>query len=137
MVRRRRHLSVAWPTLGVQAFFQRVSVVHPVAVNRTEVQIMSFRLVGAPDLLFQNSIRYLTTVNSPGSIILPDDVEVFEQAQRNLAQGGGKWSLFLNGEGEEEAHREGDRWDGLRGNGMSELTQRNQIRAWRKWMQPA
>ena len=137
VVRRRRHLSVVWPTMGVQAFFQRVSVMHPVTVNRTEVHIMSFRLVGAPDLLFQNSIRYLTTVNSPGSIILPDDVEVFEQAQRNLAQGGAEWSLFPNGEGEEEPHEEAGRWPGLRGNGMSELTQRNQIRAWRKWMEPA
>ena len=137
VVRRRRHLSVVWPTMGVQAFFQRVSVMHPVAVDRTEVHIMSFRLVGAPDLLFQNSIRYLTTVNSPGSIILPDDVEVFEQAQRNLAQDSAEWSLFPNGEGEEEPHEEAGRWQGLRGNGMSELTQRNQLRAWRKWMQPA
>ena len=136
VVRRRRQISVVWPTMGVQAFFARVSVVHPVAVDRTEMHIMTFRLKGAPDLLFQNSVRYLTTVNSPGSVILPDDVEVFEQAQRNLSQGGAEWSLFPNGQGEEEPHDEAG-WPGLRGNGMSELTQRNQLRAWRKWMQPA
>jgi phenylpropionate dioxygenase-like ring-hydroxylating dioxygenase large terminal subunit len=134
VVRRRRHLSVVWPTMGVQAFFQRVSVVHPVAVDRTEVHIMTFRMVGAPDLLFQNAIRYLTTVNSPGSIILPDDVEVFEQAQRNLSQGGSEWSVFPNGVGEEQPHEEAGRWMGERGNGLSELTQRNQLKAWRKWM---
>ncbi len=137
VVRRRRHLSVVWPTMGVQAFFQRVSVMHPVSVDRTEVHIMSFRMKGAPDLLFRNSIRYLTTVNSPGSIILPDDIEVFEQAQRNLMQGGSEWSVFPNGLGAEEEHDEGGRWKGLRGNGLSELTQRNQLRAWRKWMQLA
>jgi phenylpropionate dioxygenase-like ring-hydroxylating dioxygenase large terminal subunit len=134
VVRRRRHLSVVWPTMGVQAFFQRVSVVHPVAVDRTEVHIMTFRMVGAPDLLFQNAVRYLTTVNSPGSIILPDDIEVFEQAQRNLSQGGSEWSVFPNGVGEEQEHDEGGRWMGQRGNGLSELTQRNQLKAWRKWM---
>jgi phenylpropionate dioxygenase-like ring-hydroxylating dioxygenase large terminal subunit len=134
VVRRRRHLSVVWPTMGVQAFFQRVSVVHPVAVDRTEVHIMTFRMVGAPDLLFQNAIRYLTTVNSPGSIILPDDIEVFEQAQRNLSQGGSEWSVFPNGVGEEQEHEESGRWTGQRGNGLSELTQRNQLKAWRKWM---
>ncbi len=138
VVRRRRHLSVIWPTMGVQAFFQRVSVMHPVAVDRTEVHIMTFRLVGAPDLMLRNAVRYLTTVNSPGSIILADDIEVFEQAQRNLMQGGGEWSLFPNGLGEEQPHQEaaadGRTWDGLRGNGLSELTQRNQLRAWRKWM---
>jgi phenylpropionate dioxygenase-like ring-hydroxylating dioxygenase large terminal subunit len=137
VVRRRRHLSVIWPTMGVQAFFQRVSVMHPVAVDRTEVHIMTFRMKGAPELLFRNAVRYLTTVNSPGSIILPDDIEVFEQAQRNLMQGGGEWSLFPNGLGEETAHDEAGTWQGLRGNGLSELTQRNQLRAWRKWIAAA
>ena len=139
VVRKRRHLSVVWPTMGVQAFFQRVSVMHPVSVDRTEVHIMTFRMKGAPDVLFQNAVRYLTTVNSPGSIILADDIEVFEQAQRGLSQGSSEWSLFPNGLGEETPHTETSRtgehaWDGLRGNGLSELTQRNQLRAWRKWM---
>jgi len=136
VVRRRRHLSVVWPSMGVQAFFQRVSVMHPVSVDRTEVHIRTVRLKGAPDLIFQNAVRYLATVNSPGSIILPDDIEVFEQAQRNLMQGGGEWSLFPNGLGAEDVHEEGGKWPGWRGNGLSELTQRNQLRAWRKWMAP-
>jgi phenylpropionate dioxygenase-like ring-hydroxylating dioxygenase large terminal subunit len=138
VVRTRRHLSVVWPTMGIQAFFCRVSVMHPISVDRTEVHIMTFRMTGAPDVLFRNSVRYLTTVNSPGSIILPDDIEVFEQAQRNLsAPGAGDWVVFPNGVGAETAHTEAGQYPGLRGNGMSELTQRNQLRAWQHFMRDA
>jgi phenylpropionate dioxygenase-like ring-hydroxylating dioxygenase large terminal subunit len=135
VVRKRRHLSVVWPTMGVQAFYMRVSTMHPISVDRTEVHIVTFRMKGAPEMLFKNSVRYLTTVNSPGSIILPDDIEVFEQAQRNLsAPAAGDWVVFPNGVGAEQPHREADRFDGLRGNGLSELTQRNQLKAWRHFM---
>jgi phenylpropionate dioxygenase-like ring-hydroxylating dioxygenase large terminal subunit len=142
VVRKRRHLSVVWPTMGIQAAFARVSVVHPISVDRTEMHIHTFRLTGAPDILFRNSIRYLTTVNSPGSIILPDDVEVFEQAQRNLsaprggATGADEWVVFPNGLGAEKEHLEDGRFPGLVGNGLSELTQRNQLRALQHFMQP-
>jgi hypothetical protein len=46
--------------------FQQLRVVHPIAVDRTVVHAYSFRLKGAPDQMFRNTVSFANTVNGTG-----------------------------------------------------------------------
>ena len=125
-----RHQQIVYPTLTVQALFQTLKMIHPLAVDRTEIHAFSFRLKGAPDEYHQMAITYLNVTNSAASPILGDDIVVYEASQRALAAPGNDWVNFAAGRDQDTP--EGN--EGRRGRGLSELAMRNQFAAWRDYM---
>jgi len=121
--------AVLYPSLAVKGSPQSIRVIRPLAADRTLVEAWSFRVRGAPDVLFERTQTYNRLVFSPMSVVAHDDVHLFESIQRGLRADGNPWVSL---------HRDFDRTELERGtietNGTSELLMRNQYRAWAKSM---
>jgi len=117
--------SVCFPSLSVKGSPQAIRVIRPLAADRTLLEAWSFRVEGAPDLLFERSMTYNRLVFSPMSVVAHDDVHLFESIQHGLRAGTNEWVSL---------HRDFDRGElapGVREvNGTNELLMRNQFRAW-------
>ena len=75
----RRWNSNVYPNLSFMSQFQQLRIVHPVTVNRTEVHAYTFRLRGAPARMFENAISFANIVNGTGSLVLTDDLEIYNR----------------------------------------------------------
>ncbi|HYM30513.1 MAG TPA: aromatic ring-hydroxylating dioxygenase subunit alpha [Candidatus Cybelea sp.] len=124
-----RHNTIFYPSCSVQASFQQMRVIRPLAIDRTLVEVWNFRLKGAPEAMYQKTLLYSNVVNSPSSIVMPDDLEAYNRVQVGLGTAGSDWvSLHRDtgrdrpGSGETSAI------------GTSELPMRNQFRAWLRYM---
>ncbi len=124
-----RHNSIIYPSCSPHTSFQQLRVIRPIAVDRTLVEIYTFRLKGAPDELFQRAITYANVVNSPSSNVMPDDIEVYARCQQGLSGDGGDWVSLHR-----DAGRDRPIDGGFVANGLSELPMRNQFRAWAQYM---
>ncbi len=122
--------NLIYPNLSINTRFQQMRVIHPVAVDRTHIYSYSFRLKGAPEELFEMSVRFVSTANSPSSPVSSDDLAVFEATQAGLTDGKSEWLDFSRRLGEETAHGDGAVSD----RGTSELPMRTLLGAWRKFM---
>src|ERR1700749_5257404 len=87
----RRWNSNVYPNLSFMSQFQQLRVVHPVAVDRTVVHTYSFRLKGAPNQMFRNTISFANTVNGTGSLVLTDDLEIYNRIRMGLSSEGAEW----------------------------------------------
>ena len=125
-----RHNSIIYPSCAPHTSFQQLRVIRPVAVDRTMVEIYTFRLKGAPEEFYQRSITYANIVNSPSSNVMPDDIEVYARVQQGLANDGGDWVSLHREAGKETSDGNGRYSAG----GLSELPMRNQFRAWANYM---
>jgi phenylpropionate dioxygenase-like ring-hydroxylating dioxygenase large terminal subunit len=127
----RRWNSNVYPNLSFMSQFQQLRVVHPVAVNETVVHTYCFRLRGAPARMFENAISFANTVNGPGSLVLTDDLEIYNRIGLGLSSAGPEWLEIGRG-------YEGDMPDehgGRRGkNSTSEVYIRNMFDAWLGYM---
>jgi phenylpropionate dioxygenase-like ring-hydroxylating dioxygenase large terminal subunit len=123
-----RHIAVIWPTLAVHAFFRQVKVVEPIAPDLTRVSVWCLKLKGAPDEYHRATVNFLNSTNSAGSLILVDDLMLFERAQVSLSAGP-EWVVMANGLDKDRQTQAG--WTGP---GYSELPMRNQYVAWRELM---
>ena len=121
--------ALCFPSLALKGSPQAIRVIRPLAADRTVVEAWSFKVEGAPELLFQRSATYNRLAFSPMSVVAHDDVHLFESIQRGLRADGNPWVSL---------HRDFDRTELERGtietNGTSELLMRNQYRAWVKSM---
>lgn len=127
------HNTILYPSCSPHTGFQQLRVIRPVSLNRTLVEIYTFRLKGAPDAMFQRAITYANVINSPASVVMPDDVEVYARCQEGLADEGGDWVSQHRYLGEEKPHaNEGG--PGWVARGLSEFPIRNQFRVWRRYM---
>jgi phenylpropionate dioxygenase-like ring-hydroxylating dioxygenase large terminal subunit len=124
-----RHNSIIYPSCSPHTSFQQLRVIRPVAVDRTLVEIYTFKLKGAPEEVFQRAIVYANVVNSPSSNVMPDDIEVYARCQEGLETDGGEWVSLHR-----DAGRDRRIAGGLAANGLSELPMRNQFRAWADYM---
>lgn len=123
--------SIVYPNCSFMSQFRQLRVVHPIAVNRTVVHAYSFRLKGAPDRMFRDTIAFSNVVNGPASPVLTDDLEVYERAQRGLGERRSDWVYLGRGQGGEVPDLHGT----LRGRtGTSEIHIRNQFSAWLEYM---
>ena len=133
----RRWNSIIYPNLSFMSQFQQLRVVHPVAVDRTVVHTYSFRLAGAPERLFRNTVSFANTVNGTGSLVLTDDLEIYNRIGIGLTSEGTEWLQIGRGFLSDEPDTHG----GRRGkNSTSEVYIRNMIEAWLHYMtdgQPA
>jgi phenylpropionate dioxygenase-like ring-hydroxylating dioxygenase large terminal subunit len=122
--------SVLFPSLALKGSPQAMRVIRPLAADRTLVEAWSFRVEGAPDILFERSMTYNRLVFSPMSMVAHDDVHLFESIQRGLAAEGNEWVSLHRGFEPAELEGECMREAG----GTSELLMRNQFRAWARFM---
>jgi phenylpropionate dioxygenase-like ring-hydroxylating dioxygenase large terminal subunit len=127
----RRWNSNVYPNLSFMSQFQQLRVVHPLTVNQTAVHAYTFRLRGAPVRMFENAISFANVVNGTGSLVLTDDLEIYNRIDLGLLSAGSEWLEIGRG-------YEGDLPDehgGRRGkNSTSEVYIRNMFDAWLDYM---
>jgi phenylpropionate dioxygenase-like ring-hydroxylating dioxygenase large terminal subunit len=121
-----RFNTIVYPNLTFQSQFRQLRVIHPLAPGRSEVHVLSFRLKGAPERMFEDTIYFANAINSPASPILTDDLEVYRRAQTGLLNEGPEWLHIGRGAGHDQRDAVGERGD----HGTSEIHIRNQFRAW-------
>lgn len=124
-----RHNTIYFPNIMVKGPIQTLRVFKPIAADKTLVESYTFRLVGAPDMLFERTLMYNRLINAPTSIVGHDDLEMYERAQIGLHANGLEWvnvqRLYEPGEQEDVTAIAG---------GTSERQMRNQFSAWTKYM---
>jgi phenylpropionate dioxygenase-like ring-hydroxylating dioxygenase large terminal subunit len=129
----RRWNSNIYPNVSFMSQFQQLRIVHPIAVNRTLVCTYTFRLKGAPEKMFHNAISFANVVNGTGSLVLTDDLEVYNRIGIGVASGGAEWLEIGRGYASDQPDEHG----GRRGaNSTSEIYIRNMFDAWRGYMLP-
>jgi phenylpropionate dioxygenase-like ring-hydroxylating dioxygenase large terminal subunit len=124
-----RHNTVYYPSLTIKGAIQSIRVVRPIAVDKTLIESWTFRLKGAPDALLQRTVMYNRLINSPMSVVGHDDQHCYEIIQQGLAASGNHWVDMQRDYRPDEA----DTPD-LTTNGTSEISMRNQFRAWARYM---
>lgn len=123
--------SILYPNCSFMSQFRQLRIVHPLAVDRTVVYTYCFKLKGAPEQMFRDTIAFANVVNGTASWVLTDDLEVYERVQRGLTTKRPEWVYLGRGLGNDV-----DEPDGMRrgGTGTSEIFIRNQFAAWRRYM---
>ncbi len=124
-----RHNTIIYPNLFINTRLAQVRILNPVSVDCTEQHSYIFRLVGAPEEMFEAAVRMVNTNNSPASIVTSDDHEIFERIQQTLVSGENEWLDWSRGLETEVAYE-----GGRSGEGTNELPMRNQHRAWADYM---
>jgi phenylpropionate dioxygenase-like ring-hydroxylating dioxygenase large terminal subunit len=119
-----------YPNLVINPRFQSMRVVEPVAVDRTIAHSYCFRLDGAPEDIYHCAVRFLTTLNSPASLIATDDLAVYEAMQIALSGETPDWVDTARRLGRDSPLDTG----GHAGAGTSELPIRAQYQAWLEHM---
>jgi phenylpropionate dioxygenase-like ring-hydroxylating dioxygenase large terminal subunit len=127
----RRWNSNIYPNVSLMSQFQQLRVVHPIAVNRTVVHTYNFRLKGAPEQMFRNTISFANIVNGTGSLVLTDDLEIYNRIDMGLSSEGAEWLQIGRGYQSDLPDQHG----GRRGvNSTSEVYIRNMLDAWQGYM---
>jgi len=130
----RRWNSNVYPNLSFMSQFQQLRVIFPVSVNKTVVHAYCFKLKGAPERMFRNTISFANVVNGTGSLVLTDDLEIYNRIGLGLSSDGAEWLEIGRGYQTDEPEDHG----GRRGkNSTSEIYIRNMFDAWRSYMMPA
>ena len=125
-----RHNTVYYPSLTIKGAIQAIRVARPVAVDRTVLESWTFRPRGAPDIFLKRNVTYTRLINSPLSVVGHDDQACYRLIQEGLAAGGNPWvSLHRDHRGPEDGV--------MTENGTSEVSMRNQFRAWAALMTDA
>jgi phenylpropionate dioxygenase-like ring-hydroxylating dioxygenase large terminal subunit len=127
----RRWNSNIYPNLSFMSQFAQLRVVHPIAVDRTVVHAFTFRLKGAAPQMFRNTISFANTVNGTGSLVLTDDLEIYNRIGLGLSSEGAEWIEIGRGLETDLPDAHG----GRRGkNSTSEVYIRNMLDAWIGYM---
>ncbi|MDR8395200.1 aromatic ring-hydroxylating dioxygenase subunit alpha [Paraburkholderia sp. USG1] len=130
ILKNRRHSMTLFPSVDILIAQTSVRVIRAVAVDRTEIEIWPVRLVGAPDVISTDLVKYVNITHSASSFIQSDDLEAFERCQEGLKTEGAEWFLVAKGLGDEVDEGKGV----LFGPRSSEVGQRAQHVAWRDLM---
>lgn len=125
-----RHNTIIYGSGSPHTVFQQFRVIRPVAVDRTMIEIQTFRLKGAPEAVFRRSLMYANVINSPSSNVMADDVELYARCQKGNQTRGGEWVSLHRYAGTDREVEGGM----VSTNGTSELPMRNQFRAWKQYM---
>jgi phenylpropionate dioxygenase-like ring-hydroxylating dioxygenase large terminal subunit len=124
-----RHNTVYYPSLTIKGAIQSIRVARPLAADKTLIESWTFRLKGAPDALLQRTVAYNRLINSPMSVVGHDDLHCYRSIQEGLAAQANDWvDLQRNFAANETGE--------ITANGTSEISMRNQFRAWAEFMTP-
>ena len=124
-----RHNTVYYPSLTIKGAITAIRVARPIAADKTLIESWTFRLKGAPDKLLQRTVMYTRLINSPMSVVGHDDLHAYRSIQEGLRASGNEWvSLHRNFDPAELGQAD------VTTNGTSEISMRNQFRAWKKFM---
>jgi len=124
-----RHNTVYYPSLTIKGAIQSIRVARPLAADKTVLESYTFRLKGAPDALLERTVTYNRLINSPMSVVGHDDLHCYRAIQEGLAAEGNDWvNLQRDFKPSEVAAPE------VVANGTSDISMRNQFRAWREFM---
>lgn len=125
-----RQNALIYPSLTVQTSYMQLRAVVPLAVDLTRVDVWLFRLKGAPDWMNERIVAYANVIHSPASSVRADDLENYERVHAGLASGDAAWV---------SQHRRLAAEPGTTGasSAMSERFIRNQLAAWRAYMEDA
>jgi phenylpropionate dioxygenase-like ring-hydroxylating dioxygenase large terminal subunit len=127
----RRWNSNIYPNISIMSQFQQLRVIHPIAVDRTLVCTYNFKLRGAPEKMFENTIAFANIVNGTGSLVLTDDLEIYNRVGLGISSEGAEWLEIGRGYDSDVP----DEYGGRRGkNSTSEVYIRNMFEAWRGYM---
>lgn len=125
-----RHNTIFYPSATIKGAIQTLRVVRPVAVDRTIIESWTFRLKGAPDELLRRSILYCNLINSSANLVGPDDQESYRRQQLGLMSESNDWVTMHRDFGKDEEIAPGHYY----ARGSSDISFRNQYRAWREYM---
>jgi phenylpropionate dioxygenase-like ring-hydroxylating dioxygenase large terminal subunit len=125
-----RHNTIFYPSFTAKDAIQAVRVVRPIAVDRTVIESWHFGLKGAPEQMLKRTILYSRLINSNASMVGPDDWDCYTRIQEGLASNSKVWLDSRRGLGQDEELESGRR----RSFGTSDLSYRNQFRAWLHYM---
>lgn len=124
-----RHNTVYYPNLTIKGAIQTIRVCRPVAVDKTILESWTFRLKGTDDELLHRTTTYNRLINGPFSVVGQEDVHNYRAIQKGLLATGNDWiSLHRNYVPGEEMTRDQTVI------GTSDLSERDQYRAWVKYM---
>ena len=122
------------PHLGVypnlQLIGNHIRVIVPIAADRTEVLAFPVRLGGVSDEINAERLRVHESFHSPSGLGTPDDLEIFERAQRGMQVDEAPWIDLSRGKFREVREPDGT----ITGHMTDEVPQRGQFRAWRTLM---
>lgn len=124
-----RHNTIFYPSFTAKDAIQAVRVVRPIAVDKTIIETWHFRLKGAPEEMLKRTILYSRLINSNASMVGPDDWDCYARMQEALKSNSMEWVDMRRGIGKEEQDNQA-----LRSFGTSDLSFRNQYRAWLSYM---
>jgi phenylpropionate dioxygenase-like ring-hydroxylating dioxygenase large terminal subunit len=124
-----RHNTIFYPNVSIQSGYQQLRNIRPLAVDRTQMDVYAFRLKGAPDEFYKHTLVYSNVVNSPSSIVMPDDHEAYNRVQEGLVAQASDWVSLARDAGRD---RHDNEW--TTATGTSELPMRNQYQAWLRFM---
>jgi phenylpropionate dioxygenase-like ring-hydroxylating dioxygenase large terminal subunit len=119
-----------WPNLILHTNYNHYRVVHPLAVDHTEINTFPCRLVGAPDDLNEALINASALHVSPAGRVQVDDLEAFNRVQRGLAVEAADWVLFKMHGIDEHLNEDGE----LECRNLSEMIPRGYYREWLRLM---
>ena len=125
-----RFNNLIWPNVSVNARFAAMRVVLPLAADRTQVEVLCFRLDGASQEMHELTLQFVNLAASPASLVASDDLEVFERCQRGLEDAALDWIDVRRGALGDRRQADGS----TLGGGTSELAVRNQFAAWMRYM---
>lgn len=111
-------------------FDTQLRVIHPIAVDRTEVWLQVYALDGVPEELNQGRFRAHERFYGPAGFGAPDDVEIFVSNQTGVQARGVEWALMSRGMHREEVLSNGERI----GHSTDETPVRSLYREWKRWM---
>ncbi|MGB0629346.1 MAG: aromatic ring-hydroxylating oxygenase subunit alpha [Alphaproteobacteria bacterium] len=126
--------SNVYPNISFMSQFRQFRVVHPISVNRTEVYNYMFRMKGAPEKMFEDTVAFSNVTNGTGSLVLTDDLETYGRIGVGVTSGGAEWIEVGRGFETDSPDEHG----GVQGkDSTSEVYIRNMYDAWLTYMTAA
>ena len=120
-----------YPSISFMSQFRQLRVIRPLSVDKTEVFGFCFRLKGAPEKMFRDTINFANITNSVASPVLTDDLETYSRISNGLKARGNEWVTTARGMGRDISQKDGG-W--IAENGLSELHIRNMFDTWMSYM---
>jgi hypothetical protein len=118
-----------WPNL--ELIGTQIRVIHPIAVDETEVFLYPALLKDVPDEVNAQRLREHEWFYGPAGFGQPDDVEIFERNMQGLQANLEPWLVLRRGQHREQRLADGSGRVAL---WSDEVTQRGQMRQWKKVM---